>query len=111
MAQLESFELEEIVKNNNLNFSKENWNTQTVNTMITVIKRYFKIKNKTINTKHSSTELKRLIVKAGFGYCTIEDFIIAMLAQGFTCKIINCIFYFNVAEKEYKTLYNTVNQY
>ena len=110
MAQFEYFELEEIVKNNNLNFSSENWNTQTINNIIPFIKNYLKNKNKTINTRYSATKLKRIFEKLiGHIYITCEDFVIAMLACGFKLSTKKMEFNFNVAEKDIKNIDKILN--
>ena len=110
MAQFESFEFEEIVKNNNLKFVRENWNTNTINSIIPFINRYFKNKNKTINTRYSSHRLSKILGKAiGNNFITIEDFVIAMLMCGFKLSTKKFEFNFNVAEKDIKALDKLIN--
>lgn len=104
MAQLEIFEIDEIVKNNNLNFTQDDWNIQIINRLIPFIKQYFKIKNKTYNTKHSTKYLKKLLEKL-IGSININqnEFVITMLICGFNYKFKDDYF-FNIAEKDIKLL-------
>ena len=104
MAQIESFEIDEIVKNNNLNFTQDTWNATIINRLVPFVKQYFKNKNKTINTKHSTKYLKRLYEKfIGSINISKEEFVIVMIICGFTYKFKDDYF-FNIAEKDIKSL-------
>ena len=110
MEKFDSEKLEELLKVNKITFTRENWNTNTVNNLIPYINRYFKNKNKTISKRYSSTKLKSIFIKlTDSRYLTLEDFIVAMLAAGFNCKNIKFTYYFNVAEKDIKAIDKIIN--
>ncbi len=110
MAHFESYEFKEIVKNNNLNFARESWNTETINRLIPFIKQYLKTKNKTINSKQTTNRLKRIFEKLIGNICiNLEDFVIAMIACGFTLKTVNNRFCYNIADKDIKAIDKLIN--
>ena len=104
MAQLETFEINEIVKNNNLNFTEETWNITIINRLVPFIKKYFKNKNKTINTKHSTRYLKKLYEKLiGSINISKEEFVITMIICSFSYRFKDD-YLFNISEKDIKAL-------